>query len=91
MGAMPHATHTIRQREEKALDKSVQRLLGWDGFHNFCSTPLWVNTMLNALPDSLLLSRVEDEWSATTGEVTVTGWTLPVALGRLLLTIDKIT
>lgn len=82
-------TPASRQREEKYLDKAIQRILDWDGLHNFASTPLWINTMLNALPDTIMMSRAEDEWEVTVGESTVTGWTLPVALARMIYVLDK--
>jgi hypothetical protein len=70
------------------LDKQVTKALGWDSHHQFCSTPIWMHTMLAALPDMISMSRVQEEWIVTHEEITVTGWTLPIALGRLICTLD---
>lgn len=89
MSQVMTTTPANRQREEKYLDKAVQQILAWDGLHNFASTPLWINTMLNSLPDTIMMSRAENEWEVSVGEITVTGWTLPVALARMIYAIDK--
>jgi hypothetical protein len=75
------------QRAATQLDKDVQAILGWPGLHSMCSTPIWVSTLLQALPDAVTLTRCDDDWTATHENLVVTGSTLPTALGRLILAI----
>jgi len=86
---MPKNTVTDHKRYERHMDKVIQKILGWDGMHNFVSSPIWLNTLLTALPDEIMITRADNNWTATHGETSVTGWSLQVALGRLIYQIDK--
>jgi hypothetical protein len=82
---MPNIVPSKRIRIAKDLDKKVTRILCWDSHHSLVSTPIWIPQLLDALPDAVMISRIEDTWTATHADVTTTGWTLSVALGLLIV------
>ena len=74
-------------RIAQQLDRAVQGIIGWPGMHSFTSTPIWVNTLLQALPDSVTMSRSNDVWTVEHSNTSTIGKTLPIALGRLIVAL----
>ena len=77
---------------ERALDERVSGIMGMPQTMRVASAPaqIWVGTLLSWLPEELMIQRADGgEWAAFCDGLETTGWTMSVALCRLVVLLHE--